>query len=155
MAKKPGRKKWSANRNTDVEPQHRVNTINSNGDQPESREVAPEKVTVGEAMRRAVENLGEVVIDETMAPAQLRELAECFEQVTREQAAFDAKSEEAKTAKKALESATNLLLEKVRTFTHPTPMPLFDQQQAEEDLEATGAADGEGEELRPGVHAEH
>lgn len=159
MAKrKPGRKKWSAERKNDAET-HRVNTINSNGDLPESQEVAPEKVTVGEAMRRAVESLGEVVIDETMAPAHLREISEAYEQVVREQAAYDAKAEEAKTAKKSLESATNLLLEKVRAATHPQPLPLFDQKQAEQDLEnMVGAAnddDAEGEELRPGIHAEH
>lgn len=154
MAKnaKAGRKKWSAGRNTDTDA-HRVTTINSNGDLPESREVAPEKVTVGEAMRRAVESLGEVVIDETMAPAQLRDISEAYEQVIREQAAYDAKAEEAKTAKKSLESATNLLLEKVRAATHPQPLPLFDQQQSEQDLEAMVGA-GEGEELRPGVNAE-
>lgn len=126
---KPGRKRWSAERKPVT---HRVTTRHADG-VSESREVAPAKVPIGEAMRRAVEALGDVQIDETLAPRQLAELADCYEQITREQAAFDAKSEEAKTAKKALESATNLLLEKVRAFTHSAPLPLFDQKQAERD----------------------
>jgi len=112
---------------------HRVNTVRSNGAPSESAEVAPAPMTVGEAMRRAVEELGEVVIDEQLAAAHLRELAECYEQVTKEQAAYNQKAEVAKTAKKSLESATNLLLEKVRMFTHPEALPLFDQAQAEAD----------------------
>ena len=112
---------------------HRVNTVRSDGAPPESREVAPAPVTVGEAMRRAVEELGEVIIDDQLAASQLRELADCYEQVTKEQAAYNQKAEAAKVAKKSLESATNLLLEKVRTFTHPQALPLFDQDQAEAD----------------------
>lgn len=102
-------------------------------------EVAPgdddAKVSIGEAMRRAVEELGEVVVDDKLAPSQLRQLAEYYEDVTRMQAAFNEKSEAAKVAKKSLEGATNLLLERVRAFTHPAPLPLFDQTQAEEDHE--------------------
>jgi len=120
---------------------HRLNTVKSNGAQPESQEVAPAELPIGEAMRQAVAALGDVVIDESLAASHLRELAESYEQVTREQAAYDQKSEAAKIAKKSLESATELLLEKVRLFTHPKAMPLFDQQQAEADLQAmTGAA---------------
>lgn len=118
----------------------RVNTIKANGGLPESRAIAPEpdaeRLPIGEAMRRAVEELGDVKIDDDLAPSQLRQLADCYEDVTRRQAAFNAKSEEAKTAKKSLESATDLLLEKVRAFTHPSPLPLFDQASAESDLEA-------------------
>lgn len=112
---------------------HRVTTHQPNGGLSESMEVAVEKVSIGEAMRRAVEELGDVKIDQELAPKQLAELAECYEDVTRRQAAFNTKNDEAKTAKKSLESATDLLLEKVRLFTHPKPLPLFDQQEAEED----------------------
>ena len=113
---------------------HRVNRGKANGSL-ESMEVAPEveKIPIGEAMRRAVEALGDVKIDRDLAPKQLAELADLYEDITGRQAAFDAKSEEAKTAKKSLESAQNLLLEKVRTFTHPAPLPLFDQAEREAD----------------------
>lgn len=99
----------------------------------ESVEVAPSLVPVGEAMRLAVEQLGDVKIDPELAVSQLRQLSDCFEEVTRRKAAYEAKAEESKTAKKSLESATELLLEKVRSFTHPTALPLFDQAEAEED----------------------
>lgn len=112
---------------------HRVTTHKSNGGLPESQEVAPEKVTIGEAMRRAVKELGDIIVDDSLAPAQMRELAEVYEDVAREQAAFNEKSEAAKLAKKSLESVQGLLLEKVRAFTHPTPLPLFDGLRAESD----------------------
>lgn len=115
---------------------HRVNRHAGNGSAPESAEVLPERVPIGEAMRQAVEALGEVVIDDTLAPAHLRELSEHYEQVVRMQAAFDARSAEAKTAKKSLESATNLLLEKVRAFTHPVALPLFDAKEREAETQA-------------------
>jgi len=115
---------------------HTVTSRKSNGAMPESHAVPidePEHIPVGEAMRLAVEALGDVVIDNDLAPEQLRQLAACYEDVTRRQAAFNAKNDEAKTAKKSLESATNLLLEKVRTFTHPVALPLFDQTARESD----------------------
>lgn len=124
---KAGRKAWTAGRR---------NTHKANGSVAESAAAVPEpetKITIGEAMRRAVEELGEVIVDDTLAPQQLRELGECYEEVARRQAAYDAKAEEAKTAKKSLESAQALILEKVRTYTHPAPLPLFDAAQAEAD----------------------
>lgn len=121
---------------------HRANTIRGNGAPATSREVAPEKVPIGEAMRRAVEELGEVTIDDSLAPQQLRELADCYEDVTRRAAAWFEQSELCKTAKKSMESAKDLLLEKVRTFTHPVSLPLFDQAEREADqadmLDAAG-----------------
>jgi hypothetical protein len=95
-----------------------------------------ETVPIGEAMRRAVEQLGEAVVDPGLAPTQLLELGALFEDVTRRKAAHTARAEEAKTAKKGLESAIEILLEKVRTFTHPAPLPLFDQKEAEADRAA-------------------
>lgn len=121
----------------------RVNTIPSNGDLPQSAEILPEPISIGEAMRKAAEALGDMVIDLELAPAQLRELGELYEDVARRQAAFNAKNEEAKTAKKSLESAQEMLLGKVKAFTHPAPLPLFDQQQAEDD-EADMKAAGRG-----------
>lgn len=114
---------------------HRVTTFKANGGAESSMEVAPDVMPVGEAMRIAVEALGDITIDNELAPKQLRELADCYEDVTSAQAAFNAKSEAAKVAKKSLESVTNLLLEKVRSFTHPIALPLFDQAQAESDHE--------------------
>lgn len=123
------RKNWSASRGR---------TIKANGGITEPLNVPAEpaeKVNIGEAMRRAVEALGEVVVDDQVAPQQLRELGVCLEEITRRQAAFDAKAEEAKTAKKSLESAQELLLERVKAFTHPTPLPLFDNAEREKDLD--------------------
>lgn len=119
---------------------HRLNTIKPNGGLPASQEVAPEKVSVGEAMRRAVEQLGPVTIDAQLAAAQMEELAVCYDEIAKRQAAYDAKAEEAKTAKKSLESAENLLLTRVKEYTHSKPLPLFDQAAAERDL--AGMLDG-------------
>ncbi len=58
------RTKWSASRR---------NTFKANGGLPESMEVAPEPVPIGEAMRRAVEELGDIAVDDESAPAHLRE----------------------------------------------------------------------------------
>lgn len=137
------RRKWSASRSRTVRP---------NGALPESLQSAPEpedKIPVGEAMRRAVEALGEVIVDDSLAPQQMKELGACYEEVTRRQAAFDARAEEAKTAKKSLESAQELLLEKVRSFTHPAPLPLFDHAEREADQQTMEAAAG-AEELGVG-----
>ena len=114
-------------------PVPRTTTHRPNGSPPEVHAAPAEPVPIGEAMRRAVEQLGEVVIDDKLAASQLRELAECYEEIARDQAAFTAKSEAAKIAKKSLDASTNVLLEKLRAFTHPTPLPLFDGVQAEQD----------------------
>lgn len=126
-------------------PAHRVNTVKSDGSPPESREVAPAEVPIGEAMREAVEQLGDVVIDDQLAPGQLRELAECYETVAEAQAAYDRKAAAAKVAKQSLDGAIKFLLEKVKEFTHAKPLPLFDQQQAEADRAAMTGAATEGE----------
>lgn len=137
---KAGRKKWSAQRGR---------TIKGNGSVEQPVNVAPEpeeRVNIGEAMRIAVEKLGAVKIDNDLAPQQLREIGEIVEDIARRQAAYDAKAEEAKTAKKSLESVTELLIEKARSFTHPSPLPLFDQESAE-DERAEMIAGGPVEEL--------
>lgn len=132
----------------------RANIIPSNGDLPSSMEVAPETVSIGEAMRRAVEELGDVQIDEDLAPSQLRQLAETYEEVVKAQAAFNAKAEAAKIAKKSLESITALLLEKVRACTHPVALPLFDQAEREDDhAEMLAAGRENAEELGLGEEA--
>lgn len=114
---------------------HRVTTINSNGDLPESREVAPEKVPAAEAVRRAIEQLGEAKIDSDLAPHQMAELAGYYIEYARRKTEFDVKADAAKTAKKGLEIATDLLLEKLREFAFPKPLPLFDAKQAEADAD--------------------
>lgn len=139
-----------------AKPAHRVTKFKPNGGIPTSTEVAPapatasSKVSVGEAMRRAVEELGEITIDRDLAAGQLRELAELHEEITRRKAAYDLRAEEAKIAKQSLESAKDLLLEKLRTFTHPTPLPLFDQAQREADhqtmLDAAAPAEDKSDE---------
>ena len=121
------RKKWSSERGR---------TIPSNGSVEQPIVVAPdvdERVPIGDAMRVAVEKLGDIKIDSDLAVGQLRELGEVVEEIARRQAAYDARAEEAKTAKKSLESAQELLVEKARSFTHPTSLPLFDETQAEDD----------------------
>lgn len=135
-SKTKGTGKARSSRNQKKVGSHRMNVVKGNGALPTSTEVAPaddHKIPIGEAMRKAVADLGDVAIDNELAPQQLRELGDCFEEVTRRRAAYNARAEEAKTAKKGLDAATDLLLEKVRTFTHPAPLPLFDQRQAEAD----------------------
>lgn len=134
------RKKWSSQRGR---------TIPSNGSAESPINVAPEvdtKIPIGEAMRLAVKQLGDLKVDNDLAPQQLRELGDIVEDIARRQAAYDAKAEEAKTAKKSLESVQELLIEKVRTYTHPSPLPLFDEKQAEDDR-AEMVAGGDVEEL--------
>lgn len=124
---------------------HRVNTIPSSGAPSTSAEVAPEKVSAGEAMRLAVAELGDVAIDNDLAPAQLRELGEMYEDVARRRSAFNVKADAAKDAKKALETAETALLERVRMYTHKPAMPLFDAKEAETDHAAMlDAAENEG-----------
>lgn len=118
---------------TEASARGRVNTIPSNGDLPSSVEVAPEPVSIGEVMRQALDELGDIAIDPDLAIGQLHEIGEAYEEVVRRQAAYNARAEEAKTAKKSLEAAQEMVLEKVRAATHPKPLPLFDHQQAEDD----------------------
>jgi hypothetical protein len=131
-------------------PSAGARTVKSNGGLSEGHSEPvpePEKVNVGEAMRRAVEALGDLKIDDELAPRQMAELAELLEDITKRRAAFNLKNDEAKTAKKSLESVTELLLEKLKSFTHPAPLPLFDTEQAEDDLEDmldASAGDGVG-----------
>jgi len=86
-----------------------------------------------------------LTVDDARAGAQMRQLGEAYEEVVRQQAAFNAKAEAAKTAKKSLEAAHEVALALIRDFTHPKPMPLFDAPQAEADrrdmLEAVDAVD--------------
>lgn len=124
---------------------HRLTIHKPNGPS-ESMEVAPGPIPIGEAMRLAVQELGEVQIDDDLAPAHLRELAETYEQYVREVAAFNAKSDAAKVAKKSVDSITDLLLQKIKQFTHPSPLPLFDQAEREADLSAMRGG-GDVEEL--------
>jgi hypothetical protein len=112
---------------------HRVTTINSNGDLPTSQEVAPGPLPAAEAVRRAIEQLGEPTIDAQLAPQQMAELAGYYTEYARRKAEFDVKTDAAKTAKKGLEIATDLLLEKLRELAFPKPLPLFDAKQAEDD----------------------
>lgn len=156
MKKKSATKKRSTGRKPSASISrrvlHRVMTHKPNGGLPESREVAPgdpEPVPIGEAMRRAVETLGAAKVDPGLALFQLLELGKCYEEVARRQAAYEARAEDAKTAKKSLEGARELLLGKVRLFTHPTSLPLFDTAEAEADrtdmLDAAERGGGEAE----------
>lgn len=108
---------------------------------------APKKVSDGlrkaaaaitGAASKAVKNfaasLGSMKIDKAQAPEQMEELGTLLEDVAKAKATADAKADEAKTAKGTYESKVNLLLEKLRGFTHPKALPLFDQTQAESDL---------------------
>ena len=124
-----------------------VVTIPGNGSVPESGAVAPdleERVPIGEAMRAAVAALGDVVVDDSLAPSQLRQLAELHADVTRRRAAYEARKAEATTAKKGWESAVEMLLEQVRAFTHVEALPLFDGVQREADQAAMEAVAASG-----------
>lgn len=69
-----------------------------------------------------------IQVDDDLAGAQLRELAELQSDLLRAQHVAEDKKEAAATAKKTVESKTELLLEKLRMFTHPPSLPLFDQK---------------------------
>ncbi len=133
-----------------------VTTVPSNGSLPEThtQTVEDTRIPIGEAMRRAVEELGERTIDTDLAAAQMAELAGCYEDVVRRQAAYTAKAEEAKTAKKSLESATEMVLQKIRAFTHGASLPLFDSKEREDDhadMLAAGEVDDATAEEQPGA----
>lgn len=112
----------------------RVNTHPSNGSAPQSMEPAPARVTAGEAMRRAVAELGDLQVDNDLAPGQLQQIGQMVEEVERAKAEYANKLEAAKVAKKTLEGAETMLQKFCREVTHPKAMPLFDQKAAEDDL---------------------
>jgi len=90
--------------------------------------------------------LGAALVDDAKAGDQLRELAACYEVIADAQTKYTRKSEDAKTAKKELDAATNHLLEKLREFTHAPELPLFDGDERERDHQAMlAAADRRGE----------
>lgn len=128
---------------------HRVTTHKPNGGISESAEVAPPTKTVGEAMRLAVKELGPVVIDEGAAVGQMRQLADYYDRVAEERAAYNAKADAARIAKKSLESAVELLLERVKAFTHGPSLPLFDAAEREQNLE--DMVDRQAEEVTDGA----
>lgn len=147
MTRRRGKGKAPKDDGAATEPvaSHRVNVIPSNGAPSTSAAVAPEKVNAGEAMRQAAAELGDVAVDNDLAPAQMRELGEMYEDIARRRAAFNVKADLAKDAKKALETAETALLERVRMYTHKPAMPLFDKVEAETDHAAMlDAAENEG-----------
>lgn len=114
----------------------RVTTFTPRGGGASSMEIPNSEgveVPVAEAVAKALEVLGEAKVDETLAPSQLRQLAASIEEVERAKAVYAKKAEDAKTAKKSLEAAVECVLIQVKEFTHPTPLPLFDESQAEND----------------------
>lgn len=98
------------------------------------------QIPIGEAMRQAVEKLGPIAIDPSLAVSQLEQLGEYHANVVRMQAAYDERAEAAKTAKKSLEAAQEVLIDQVKRFTRKAPMPLFDRVQKEQDLVDMAAA---------------
>lgn len=115
----------------------RVNTIPSNGDQPTSQASGPEPTTpvpAVEAARRALEELGELSVDQTLSKQQLEDIGSAYEEVIRRRAILDAKREDVKVAKKGVEAAEEVMSDKIRTYTHPEPMaPLIDIASREQD----------------------
>jgi hypothetical protein len=86
------------------------------------------------AIKNFAANLGSMKIDKLQAADQMEELGELLEDVAKALGTSITKADEAKTAKGTYDSKVNLLLEKLRGFTHPKALPLFDQHQAEADL---------------------
>jgi hypothetical protein len=93
-----------------------------------------------------------IQIDDELAAGQLRELAELQTEVNAATSTYNVKKDAAAVAKKTVESKTELLLEKLRLFTHPPSLPLFDQTQHNRDVtrmldadkDAKDQATGEG-----------
>jgi hypothetical protein len=118
--------------------------------EPDTTAAAPGPVPIGEAMRLAVKNLGDVVVDDSLASQQLRELAGCYEHVIAMQAAWTERTAAAKTAKDSLAAATEVLMEKVREYTHPASLPLFDGVRDEADRSAMiNGVNGDGGDTQP------
>jgi hypothetical protein len=99
-------------------------------------------VPVAEAIASAQESLGEPKTDEGLTADQARQLSECSERVDRARKVYEDKREAAKTAKEALDGARDELERKVKAFTHPEPLPLFDGKQAEADVAKMVEGDG-------------
>lgn len=100
---------------------------------------------VGSAVTKAVKeftaSLGPKKVDGAKAEAQMNTLADLLEDVATAKAKADEKAADAKTAKGTYESKVNLFLERVRTFTHPKALPLFDA--ADEDRALLAMTDGQ------------
>lgn len=144
-----GRPKGSKNKG-----QARTNTIGTNGNRDESKATGPVLVmSAGEAIRKALDALGDVQVEDTLAPHQMRELGGLYEDVAKETASYNLKAEAAKIAKKALDVAVLALLNRVKDFTHPSPMPLFDAPQAEADQAAMEAGPSLVEQIGSGAPA--
>jgi hypothetical protein len=134
------RKKWSAERGRTIQEQRQRRAADPR------RAGAGERVTIGEAMRLAVEKLGDVTIDNEFAPKQLREIGEIARRRRAAPSRLRREVRRSEDREEVPRSATELLLERARAFTHPTPMPLFDHVQ-EEDDRAEMVAGGDVEEL--------
>ncbi len=100
--------------------------------------IAAKAAKIGGAVTKAVTNfaasLGAMKVDPDLAADQMEELGTLLEDVAKAKVVADEKASDAKTAKGTYESKVNLLLEKLRGFTHPKALPLFDTAQAEKDL---------------------
>ena len=107
--------------------------------------VTAKAAKLGGAVSKAVKafstNLGAMNVSMDDAPAQMMELGELLEDVAKAKDTADSKAADAKTAKATYESKVNLLLEKLRGFTHPKALPLFDATEREQDLKGMQAAD--------------
>jgi hypothetical protein len=90
-------------------------------------------VPVAEAIAQAQESLGEPIVDAGLTADQARQLSECSDRVDKARKVYEDKREAAKTAKETLENAREELERKVKAFTHPAALPLFDGPQAEAD----------------------
>lgn len=128
----------------------RTNTHKPNGGLSESMAVAPtsepERVPAAEAGRRALAELGDLKVDHELSAHQLEDIGIAHEEVIRQQAILASKKEDVKVAKAAVKAAEDLRDEKIRMYTHPESLPLFDETQAESDHEAMlNAAETGGE----------
>jgi hypothetical protein len=88
---------------------------------------------VGKAVATFAKSLGEMKIDDKAAADQMHEIGTMLEDVARAKGMADDKAEASKLAKQSYESKVNLFMEKVRGFTHPKSLPLFDAAEREAD----------------------
>lgn len=109
---------------------------------------------VGKAVANFAKSLGEMKIDDDAAADQMHEIGDALEDVAKAKMIADDKAETAKTAKATYESKVNLFMEKVRGFTHPKSLPLFDAPAAEKDRQQMlDAADKGGDVEKTGTDA--
>ena len=114
-----------------------------------TRRVEKKAPSAGPVIKKAVKTLlasmGALEINDAQAAKQLRELGRDLEHVAQALQLAEDRKDSAKDAQKDYEALVNRTLEKLRSFTHPKAMPLFDAEEREADQREMLAAAESGD----------